>query len=112
MKTVLEEFCDMWVNQMPEEGESSTIEVDWYEISGILSELIEKNQQIKNNVVLADVVEQSEQLSDHQMNINNYCKYAYPFPPTGGVTNRWLDGDISFVSKLNIGITFSVKLPL
>ena len=62
MKTVLEEFCDMWVNQMPEEGDSSTIEVDWYEISGILSELIEKDKQIKNNVVLADVVEQSEQL--------------------------------------------------
>jgi hypothetical protein len=45
MKTALEEFCDYWTKLMPEEDEDSSIEVDWYEVSGELSELIEKEQQ-------------------------------------------------------------------
>lgn len=49
MKTALEEFCDFWTKLMPEEDEDSTIEVDWYEVAGELSELIEKEQKVKNN---------------------------------------------------------------
>lgn len=83
MKSVLEKFSDIWLTQMPEEEESSIIEVDWFEISGELNDLIAEEEQVKNNSSISDVSGISTDLEkDIFVLINKYAKAGLSKPHT------------------------------